>query len=121
LIRRKSVAILGSAESVYYPVLIKPSPSGFDEWIVEEGMPLHPSEDDLTTYAEFERSWREQDCDIYELPDDKLPNNLPEGVEDITGKIQNEPDRVFVVVCPWEIQYVGLEVFTEDMLEDNVD
>lgn len=109
------MSILGSTESIYYPVSIKPSPAGFDEWIVEGGMPLHPSDDDLTTYSEFERSWHEEGRDLYELPDDELP----EGIEDITGKIQNEPDRVFAVVCLLGIQYIGLEIFTEDMLEED--
>jgi hypothetical protein len=27
----------------------------------------------------------------------------------------------FAVVCPWGIQYVGLEIFTEGMLEDDDD
>jgi hypothetical protein len=113
------MAILGSTESLYYPVTIKPDPSGFDQWIADGGIPLHPSDDDLLTYEEFEREWNQQGCDIYELPDDELPDNLPNGVEDVTGKILSEPDRVFAVVCPWGIQYVGLEIFTEDMLEDD--
>ena len=113
------MAILGSTESVYYPVMIKPSPSGFGEWIVEGGSLSYLLSENLATYAEFEQSWHEQGCDIYELPDNELPDNLPEGIEDITGKIHGEPDRVFAVVCPWGLQYVGLEIFTEDMLGDD--
>lgn len=113
------MAILGSTESIYYPVMIKPDPSGLGKWVVEGGLPPHPSDEDLTTYSEFERHWHEQGCSVWEMPDDWLPDELPEGIEDITGKIQNEPDRVFAVVCPLGIQYIGLEIFTEDMLEED--
>lgn len=113
------MTILGSTEALYYPVIIKPDPSGFDQWITDGGMPLHPSDDNLLTYEEFEWEWNQQGCAVYELPDDEIPSDLPEGVEDITGKILSEPDRVFTVVCPWGIQYIGLEIFTEDMLEED--
>lgn len=39
--------------------------------------------------------------------------NLPEGVEDIRGKIQNEPERVFVYIANDTVIYFGLDEVTE--------
>ena len=109
------MSILGTSTPVYYPVMIMPEPSGSDEWIVEGGLPPNPSEDDVTTHEEWIKELSSQGCTAYELPDDELPDELPVGVEDITGKIHGEPDRVFAVVCPWSIQYIGLELVPEEL------
>lgn len=102
------MAILGSTESIYYPVAIKPDPLTPDQWITEGGV-----ENGVITYDEWAKKIYLEGCGIYELPSDHLTD-----LEDITGKILSEPDRVFAVVYPWGVQYVGLEIFTEDMLED---
>ena len=44
------------------------------------------------------------DGDVYELGVDILP----EGVEDIRGKIHNKPDRVFAVKDGSEVYYFGI-------------
>lgn len=46
---------------------------------------------------------------VYELGKE----DLPEGVEDIRGKIQNEPERTFVYIANDTVIYFGLDEVTE--------
>lgn len=46
------------------------------------------------------------DCDYYDLDDD----NLPDGIEDIRGKIHYEPSKIYALITDFGVQYVGFEI-----------
>jgi hypothetical protein len=62
---------------------------------------VNPNFGDLMDDADILNS---VDGDLYRLGVDDLPDN----VEDITGKIHDEPDQVYAVVSEHGVSYFGL-------------
>lgn len=93
--------------TMYYEQVITPATGGFGEWQTSSEV---PGEDDLHA-----------DCtDILDACKDAYPQGevyqlgkdaLPEGVEDITGRIHNEPDRVFALIVDGEVTYFGISEY----------
>ncbi len=83
-------------ENLYDIVSIVPANGGFGEWQVTGAHTGDPIDlGDFKSDAEGK---------VYELGKDQLP----EGVEDIRGAIQNQPDVVFAVVDDNdEVMYCG--------------
>lgn len=85
----------------YHEVAITPHHAGFGMWQVGEAGEGWADEEDLV--AEIAANFK---GDIYELGEDEIP----ESVEDIRGKIYNQPSRVFALVDGDDIWYVGVVV-----------
>jgi hypothetical protein len=86
--------------NMYAETVIKPANSGFGMWEVGEySEDLWENEDALID------AMAENLIEIFELGVDELP----EGFEDIRGRINNEPDRVFGYRAFWQdIGYAGV-------------
>lgn len=85
---------------MFYEVSIQPAPGGFGEWqcqpINDEGW-----EDVNELLAEIAAQY-----EYFELGN--LDDELPDGAEDIRGRIHNEPDRMFVMDQDGRIVYFGI-------------
>lgn len=83
---------------MYYEISIIPANGGFGEW---QCQPVNGEgwADDYDLEAEMRGN-----ADLYELGVDELPP----GVEDIRGRIHNEPGRVFAIVDSDRVGYVGI-------------
>lgn len=91
---------------MYHEVCIFPAHTGFGMYGTGELSDPWESESDLL--SEMVSTTRE----FYELGSD-VP--LPDGVEDIRGRIHNEPDRIFALKYPGsDWKYVGIVETTEN-------
>lgn len=83
---------------MYHEITIIPSNAGFGEY---QTSPINGEgwEDEYALETEMRGN-----AELYELGVDELP----EGVEDIRGRIHDEPGRVFAVVSDFGTQYVGI-------------
>jgi len=85
---------------MYYEISISPAHGGFGEFQANpsEGTGWFSSEELLAEIA------NQIDVELFELP----LAVLPEGLEDITGRIQNEPSRVFGFIGANGPTYFGI-------------
>jgi hypothetical protein len=93
---------------MFTEVTIQPAHSGFGIWKADLADVSYEWEYEDDLIAEI----RGPEWDLFELGVDALP----EGVEDIRGLIQDEPDRVFAIV--WDddgwVQYTGIQSQSDD-------
>lgn len=89
----------------YYEVAIQPSPSGFGEYQC-----LPPNGDGWEDVDDLLTEITSQNHHVFELADDML-DVLPGQIEDIRGRIHNEPARVFGIVHPDNsVSYFGIAI-----------
>ena len=89
---------------MYQEVTVTPHHAGFGEWQVGEGGELWVDTEDLLNAIREAICTTNQGGDIYELGSDELPAS----VEDIRGRIHNEPARIFAAVIEGEVTYFGI-------------
>lgn len=83
---------------MYYEVSIIPASGGFGEW---QTQPING--EGWADYSDLEMEMRTAG-ELYELGVDELPD----GVQDIRGRIHNEPSHVFAIVDGDCVSYTGI-------------
>lgn len=90
---------------MFYEVLINPAPNGFGLWQTQRCDEPWSSDSDLLMSI-----YDSCDGEIYNLHADF--GVLPAEIEDIRGRILNEPERVYALVDKWQgesyVRYVGI-------------
>lgn len=86
---------------MFYEVAIQKSPSGFGEYECQ------PANGEGWVDADDLLQEITSNYDVFELTDE-VSTALPERVEDIRGRIHNEPWRIFAIVMDTQVSYFGI-------------